>query len=233
MTVPGAMHRRMLLAFGALTLASLATPPAATAGDVGRRPAGLFGYLEFASHELAALPQWREALARIADERQQIVRCEADVSRCGSVAETVWRAKVDELKLFPPHQRLLEANRYVNSIPGQRQTGSFDPLDHWKSPLEVLDEGGDPKDLAVMKFVTLRDAGIANDAMRIVIVYDALRNQRHAVLAVMLDDGTYVLDTVSDVVRRAEQVRYYVPYYSVNETTRWAHVVRQPHRSDG
>jgi predicted transglutaminase-like cysteine proteinase len=232
MTAPGVMRWRSLLAPWALVLATLVAP-AAVAGDGDARPAGLFGYLEFASNELIALPQWRDALSRIAEERKRVVECDANVDRCSSAAMTAWRSMVAELAVLSPRQRLIEANRYVNGLPGQRPSGAFDPLERWASPLEVLRDGGDPKDLAVMKFVTLRDAGVPNEAMRIVIVYDALQNQRHAVLAVSLSNATYILDTASDVVRPAEQVRYYVPYYSVNETTRWAYVVRQPQPGDG
>jgi predicted transglutaminase-like cysteine proteinase len=220
----GASRPARFAVAGALALALCS----AAAGAEGERPPGLFGYLEFASHQLAALPLWRDALARMAGERERIAACESEVTDCGSVELTVWRAKVDELATLEPIQRLMEANRYVNAFPRLERTA-----ERWASPLELLQQGGDAKDFAVMKFVTLRDSGIANEAMRIVVVYDALNHQRHAVLAVTLDDATYILDTVAEAVQPAEKVRYYVPYYSVNETTRWAHVVRRPGAASG
>jgi hypothetical protein len=44
------------------------------------------------------------------------------------------------------------------------------------------------------------------------------------VLAVYLDDQVVILDNLTRAVLPQEQVTQYVPYYSINETTRWAHV---------
>ena len=43
-------------------------------------------------------------------------------------------------------------------------------------------------------------------------------------VAVYLDGQVYILDNLTSRVLPQEQVTQYVPYYSVNETTRWAHV---------
>jgi hypothetical protein len=34
----------------------------------------------------------------------------------------------------------------------------------------------------------------------------------------------YILDNLTRTVEPQEQMAQYVPYYSINETTRWAHV---------
>ena len=188
---------------------------------------GLFGFLEFPSDQLTALPLWRDALARIARDRSRIEKCDADVANCGSTTMTVWRAKVHELQTLDPMRQLQEVNRFVNSFPVQSEKTASNAIDYWASPLEFLRQGGDAEDFAIMKFVTLRDVGINNAAMRIVVVYDALKQQRHAVLAVVHDGRTFILDTVSNAIQPADRVKYYVPFYSVNETTRWAHVVRR------
>jgi hypothetical protein len=44
------------------------------------------------------------------------------------------------------------------------------------------------------------------------------------VLAVYLDDQVYILDNLNTAVLPQDELAQYVPYYSVNETTRWAHV---------
>lgn len=56
------------------------------------------------------------------------------------------------------------------------------------------------------------------------VLHDIVRDLPHAVLAVYLDGEIYILDNLTTAVLRQEQVSHYVPYYSVNETTRWAHV---------
>lgn len=201
------------------------TPATTTAGS------GLFGYLEFPSDQLLALPLWLDALKRIAEERIAIARCDDDVGSCGSSTLTVWRAKVHELRTLEAMQRLIEVNRFVNGFAARASKPGA--ANHWASPLEFLAQGGDAEDVAVMKFVTLRNAGVTNESLRIVIVYDTLKQQRHAVLAATLAEGTFILDTVSNAVLPAERLKYYLPYYSMNETTRWAHVVRRQRASDG
>ena len=56
------------------------------------------------------------------------------------------------------------------------------------------------------------------------VLNDVSRGLAHAVLAVYLDQQVYILDNLSRAVLPQEQVSHYVPYYSINETMRWAHV---------
>jgi predicted transglutaminase-like cysteine proteinase len=72
--------------------------------------------------------------------------------------------------------------------------------------------------------VSLRQLGFGADQLRLVVLNDVSRDLAHAVLAVYLDEQVYILDNLSRSVLPQEQVRQYVPYYSINETTRWAHV---------
>ena len=57
-----------------------------------------------------------------------------------------------------------------------------------------------------------------------VVVRDVVRDLAHAVLAVYVDQEVYILDNLTKAVLPQERLGHYVPYYSVNETTRWAHV---------
>ena len=70
----------------------------------------------------------------------------------------------------------------------------------------------------------MRQLGFTPEQLRLVVVRDVVRDLAHAVLAVYLDDQVYILDNLTKAVLPQEQIGQYVPYYSVNETTRWAHV---------
>jgi predicted transglutaminase-like cysteine proteinase len=61
------------------------------------------------------------------------------------------------------------------------------------------------------------------EQLRLVVVRDVIRDLAHAVLAVYVDEEVYILDNLTKAVLPQERIRQYVPYYSVNETTRWAH----------
>ena len=104
--------------------------------------AGLFGYLEFASDKLTALPLWRDVLSRIAGDRGLIERCDNDVGSCSSTTMTVWRAKVHELTTEPIMRQLIEVNRFVNRFPAVRAGDPGKLTRRWAAPLEFLGQGG-------------------------------------------------------------------------------------------
>ena len=69
----------------------------------------------------------------------------------------------------------------------------------------------------------LRDLGLTNDEMRVVILMDRIRRIGHAVLAVYEPNDILILDSLSDLIFSHRKYRHYLPQYSMNETKRWAH----------
>ena len=55
-----------------------------------------------------------------------------------------------------------------------------------------------------------------------------LRNLAHAVLAVYTGDRVLILDNLTEAVLPDTRLSQYIPYYSVNETGRWAHIATAP-----
>ena len=160
--------------------------------------AGLFGSVEFRADTLAALPQWTSAMRRIDEEREVIDACEGDMSTCPTMV-MVWRTLI-------------------------RPDGPDDSVDRWSSPLDFFANAGDAEDFAIAKMVTLLELGFSAEQMRVVVVTDALRNRRHAVLTVEHADRVLVLDSLVDVVIGQEGLPHYVPRYSVTLTSRWMHL---------
>jgi predicted transglutaminase-like cysteine proteinase len=67
--------------------------------------------------------------------------------------------------------------------------------DRWSAPLATLTSGrGDCEDYAIAKYVALREAGVAADDVRLVIVRDLGNGEDHAVVTARLDDKWVVLD---------------------------------------
>ena len=67
--------------------------------------------------------------------------------------------------------------------------------DRWSAPLATLTTGrGDCEDYAIAKYVALREAGVAEDDMRLVIVRDLTAGEDHAVVSARLDEKWIVLD---------------------------------------
>lgn len=185
----------------------------------------LLGSEAFPSDNLGALPQWQRVLAKRADEQTRIAACDADIKACPSTKVVAWRAKVQQLRSAYPLDQLLEVNRWVNTALHLADDKAYGAADHWASPLEFVERSGDSEDFAIFKFFMLRELGFDNDQLRIVVARDTLRNRPVTLVAAFHGEAVYLLDDVTDAVLRQEQAGHYVPFYSVNETTRWAHVI--------
>lgn len=214
-------HRRTLL------LALTATLFWATAAPVRAQnpPPRLFGSIEFKAGSLAALPQWTRVLARIKKENAIYKACNKDIRKCPSPAVAAWRAEIRADQGLPLRRQLDEINRFLNRWTYRTDMENFGVEDYWESPLEFLERSGDCEDYAIIKYVSLKALGVPVDKMRIVVVMDVLRNVAHAVLAVYVDNDILIMDSLFDAVLSHTKVTFYVPQYSINEKTRWAHIM--------
>lgn len=207
---------RALAAFGLLLAMS---PSAADAGSPR-----LFGTVEFRAASLAALPQWQRTLGAIERERGTYETCRRDVASCPSRGAHAWLAMIDAQRDRTPVDQIDRVNRFLNKWQYEPDSSNYGRRDYWASPLEFLRRSGDCEDYAIIKYVSLRELGFSAEQLRVVVVKDTVRDIAHAVLAVYLDGEVYILDNLTPTVRRQDSVTRYVPYYSINETTRWAHV---------
>lgn len=187
-------------------------------------PPPLFGTVEFRAESLAALPQWRAVLERIEVEKDAYRGCAREADACPSRGVMAWRAMMRGQTGTRPEEQIRAVNRFVNNWQYKRDAHNYGRRDYWASPLEFLRRSGDCEDYAIVKYVTLRELGFGPEQLRLVVVRDVLREIDHAVLAVYLDDEVYILDNLTDAVMPQERVTQYVPYYSTNERSRWAHV---------
>jgi predicted transglutaminase-like cysteine proteinase len=113
-----------------------------------------------------------------------------------SPAALQFLAIIDAAKLRDGRARLGEINRALNlAIRPVSDLQQYGEIDVWTSPLVTLMRGGgDCEDYAIAKFVALRQAGLAPDDLRIVIMHDTIRGEDHAVVAARLDGRWLTLD---------------------------------------
>jgi predicted transglutaminase-like cysteine proteinase len=89
--------------------------------------------------------------------------------------------------------------------------------DRWTAPLASLAAGlGDCEDFAIAKYVALRDAGVCETDMRLVLVRDNSIRIDHAVLAVRLDGRWLVLDNRKSFVVEPGELTHYAPLFSLD-----------------
>ena len=191
--------------------AAAATPP-------------LFGTTEFRAESLDALPKWQRVLSQIDRERATYQACARGSKTCPSRAAVAWQSVVRTHAGRPSIEQLQAVNRFLNDWRYKADDQNYGRRDYWATPLEFLRRSGDCEDYAIAKYVTLRQLGFAPEQLRVVVVRDVVRDLAHAVLAVYLDDEVYILDNLTKAVLPQERITHYVPYYSINESTRWAHV---------
>lgn len=191
------------------------------------KPAGLFGTIEIASENLQSLPQWRKVMGSFPKLAKTAARCDADIQNCKSQQMTLWRAKIRGLELSDPSIQIREINQFINKWKQAADLETFGEKDHWATPLEFIPVGGDSEDFAIMKYISLKELGIDPSKMRIVVTNDVLRGVTHTILAVKYGKRTLILDSQNNTVLPEKLVQYYIPFYSVNETTRWAHIPKQ------
>ena len=187
-------------------------------------PVALFGTAEFRAESHAALPKWRAVLSGIEAERSTYSQCAADPADCPSRSVMAWQSLLKGLRGADAREQVRKINRFVNQWRYRSDHENFGKSDYWATPLEFMQRSGDCEDYAIAKYVSLRELGVPSERLRMVVVQDTLRDLAHAVLAVYLDDEVVILDNLTNAVLPHDRVFQYVPYYSVNETTRWAHV---------
>lgn len=231
------MNRRAFLRLGAAlagtTVGGLLLPAwggsaaAQTLQDFmkSNREAGqaLFGSTEISAANLTALPQWARVLSKMSIERRQFRACLDNEAACTAAGLKSWREVVVSTRGKPEIEVLKTVNGYFNRWPYKIDRELHGVSEFWATPQEFMKRSGDCEDYAIAKFFVLRDLGYANEQLRIVILMDRIRRIGHAVLAVYVMGDILIMDSLTDLIFSHKKYRHYVPQYSMNETTRWAH----------
>lgn len=163
--------------------------------------------------------RWRSVLTRMDAE---VPRYRAGAAGHSAAAEA-WLRGLDTLRGRPALEQLIGANRLVNE-----NVYLAESADAWKSPLEFFANRGDCEDYVIAKWASLKKLGFDESSLRLLIVTDTVTRQPHAVLAVDLPDGTYILDNQNREVKRHEELKYpstgewhYQPVFALSRTKQW------------
>lgn len=182
--------------------------------------------------------KWRKVEAAIRDEMHIVTRCRASPEDCESLAALQFIAIVDAARFHAGRARLGEVNRAINlAVRYSDDVVQHGVDDHWASPLATLASGqGDCEDYAIAKFVALREAGVADEDLRIVIVRDNTLDEHHAVLAVHFDGRWIVLDNRRLALLEDNEFTHFIPLFAIDRNTgvmQFAQSVPQRRFGDG
>jgi len=197
-----------------------ATPDSFKPFEAAARSAEPFGLSVAAVPAGALQDKWLGLARKLDDERVQIALCDGDRERCASDAALQFLTIVDSGRLRDGRARLGDINRAINlAIRPMSDLAQYGEIDVWTSPLVTFDRGaGDCEDYAIAKFMALRQAGIAADDLRIVIMRDTIRGEDHAVAAARLDGHWLMLDNRRMALVEDVQVRNYRPLFVFDQS---------------
>lgn len=186
--------------------------------------AALFSTVEFKSNNLSSLPKWTSVLKKVEKDLSYYKLCDKLKENCSHMQFSEWSNFVNKTKNITNKEQLLNrVNSFFNTWDYTLDIDLWGVNDYWEIPSEFLSLSGDCEDYAIIKYYTLKKLGFDVNNLRIVILKDTVRNGAHAVLAVYLNNKTYILDNLSSAVLTDDVLTQYVPYYSINETNKWIH----------
>jgi predicted transglutaminase-like cysteine proteinase len=186
-----------------------------------RYPA-LFGSREVRSANLGPFQKWTWMLDRQRDEGS-LYDGPCTARRFNRCHLQEWRQLLKNIANLEPMAQLDAVNSFMNRAPYVTDPVNYGVPDYWATPLQFMSKDGDCEDYAIAKYFSLRQLGLPDERMRIVVVDDLNLRVPHAILIVYLGERAYILDNQISRVVPAEIVNHYKPIYSINEHAWWLH----------
>lgn len=143
-----------------------------------------------------------------------------------------WQTQLDEAKRAPELEKLRILNDFINaSIEFDEDISIFSSSDYWATPLETIGHGrGDCEDFAIIKYFSLKEAGMPVSKLRLVYVKARLKEanrdktQAHMVLAYYPTPTSepLVLDNLITTIVPASKRSDLQPVFSFNSEAIWS-----------
>jgi predicted transglutaminase-like cysteine proteinase len=185
------------------------------AANTGTEPFGLF---TFRAPEGRLWVNWRKVEADLRAEAPILARCRTEPEHCAPAAAR-FNAIVADAKAAQGRARLALVNERVNAaIRYTSDAAQHGVADLWSAPLESLASGrGDCEDYAIAKYAILRDAGLADRDLHLLLVRDNAVRLDHAVLAVRDAGQWLILDNRWDRPTADTELHQFAPLFALDE----------------
>lgn len=178
-----------------------------------------FGLFTFRAPEGILWRKWRAVKADIETDLQEIQNCRKSGSTCSNAARR-FLSIVDDVKGQSGMARIEAANRLVNtSIRYMSDLAQHATADVWSSPLASLGSGrGDCEDYAIAKYLVLREAGVGDSDLRILLVRDRKVREDHAVLSIRHGDVWTMLDNRNMILTQDRELTHFTPLFALDQS---------------
>jgi len=185
----------------------------------------MFGRREVHYSGLAPFARWSALLVRWEHEREDAAEsCVSSHSDAPPCPPREWIRLITRFRGRPIREQIDGINAAINAHPYVSALANWRDPSHWETPFEFFRRNGQCQDYAITKFLLLRDLGIPNRLMRLVVLRDVRRQVDHAVLVVSVSGRALMLDSLAPAVISAAANPDYRAYYSINETGWWLHL---------
>jgi predicted transglutaminase-like cysteine proteinase len=154
-----------------------------------------------------------------------------------------WLHMVDSAKTTGEEAKLRRVNDFINQqIAFESDISVWQQSDYWATPLETIGQGaGDCEDFAIIKYVSLRMAGVSTHKLRLIYVKARLKTpvgfaqQAHMVLAYYPTPNAepLVLDNLQTSILPASKRPDLQPVFSFNSEGIFAGVAGSTKASEG
>lgn len=190
---------------------------------------GLLAFSERRHDDLSAFTKWADMLDRHHWEEAQAHQPQpCRISADFNCARDSWESLIQDLADRPLAEQVAAVDAFFNGVPYVEDSINYGVADHWATPREFLERGGDCEDYAIAKYFTLKALGVDPAQMRLMVVEDLILDMPHAVLAVRVDDGIMILDNQAAEPTSAAEISHYRPIYSINQEAWWLHRATDP-----
>lgn len=187
---------RAVFALLSFVLAAMATPGG------GQALPDPFGGDTFALTAAPLVEAWANVRGELTGDHAVIGACIDSTTASCAQARTMWKIISEANEQTSERAMIGHVNRAINLA-----IVSFEPSE-WLTGLDAMTGAGDCQAYATAKYFALREAGIAANRLRLVVVHERGHAENHMVTAVY-SDGWLVLDnqTMALVPDRAD-IRY-------------------------
>jgi predicted transglutaminase-like cysteine proteinase len=164
------------------------------------------------------LDKWNDLAASLRNEAEILARCR-DAAHCPPAAKKFLDI-ISDGRARDGRARIGVINRAINlAIRPTSDLAQWGVADRWSAPLATLESGrGDCEDYAIAKYVALREAGVADSDLRLIIVRDLKSSSDHAVVAAHVDGKWVMLDNRRMVLTEDSTMAPVMPLFALDAT---------------
>jgi predicted transglutaminase-like cysteine proteinase len=160
--------------------------------------------------------KWRRVQQQMRAEAPVLATCR-NTEACASAGGRKLAAIIVQAQQRTGRARIDSVNRLVNAaIHYVTDQALHGVPDLWTPPLATLAAGrGDCEDYAIAKYAALRESGLAESDLRLLIVHDRMTGEDHAVLAARHDGRWLILDNRHNALGEAALLPQLKPLYAL------------------